>query len=80
MGPMQAIDGMFRPHTWVVIERPNGSSFTLSYPENSVGLTATSLEEAMTEAEAWMLTNKSSVKILTQWLVSPGVARTLFVM
>lgn len=77
-GPFELADRLFRNHEMITITL-DGTSYYLTGLAVNQQLEATNLEDAKTEAEAWMLANFTAVRVLTVWLPLPTGAMSYFV-
>lgn len=77
-GPIELANSLFRNHEPITITL-DGSTYYLSGLGVSVQLEATSLDDAKTEAEAWMLANYKAVRVLSLWIPQPTGSISYFV-
>lgn len=77
-GPFELANSLFRNHEPITITL-DGATYWLTGLAVNQQLEATSLDEAKTEAEAWMLDNFTAVRVLALWLPLPTGAMSYFV-
>lgn len=77
-GPFEVANNLFRNHEQITITL-DGSIYSLTGLGVNTQLQATNLEDAETEAEAWMLANYTAVRVLSLWLPMATGAFTYFV-
>lgn len=77
-GPIELANSLFRNCEPITITL-DGATYYLSGLGASVTLEATSLDDAKTEAEAWMLANYKAVRVLSLWIPQPTGSTSYFV-
>jgi hypothetical protein len=77
-GPLELANSLFRNHETISITL-DGSTYFLTGLGVNEQLQAASLDDAKTEAEAWMLANYKAVRVLSLWLQMPTGAMSYFV-